>query len=341
MRCPTLLLTLLSSVLASSIAVAEPSCLPKEVFDTSVPIPPSLYLGFVNDVPTVCAQTENNAGRQLGCWTVDAKTGALSATSASGLPGQGRWVPLDAKSCVEGYCTGAEKIVDYDAPALLATSTDEKHAVVVWDNSMYVFDTGTKTMTQKMPLSDPNEDPDRDTSVGNMPVRVLYIGDTIYIVGTDAGPFMAVTVFRQDGGRLGRFYGDPVAERTSLNVFGGTVNQIDERHIALADTATRTMTILDVTNGARKVLKRSVAAGPCSKKQMEDLFLASGDVDRLPAACKRYVKANHTPYFGIVPIRLPSGDFLTLLGGEAFGTMAILDGRRLTEKRRVALRRCK
>lgn len=328
------LATLVATVLASALARAEPACLPAAMFAKDAR--PEMSLGRVDGVSTLCAQDNWQTNTVYGCWSVDARTGALTTTSATWPTGLSQRVKLDAAGCIEGYCIKTIPDAPSDPLPTLARSTDGVHAAILYFHEVHVFEARSKTEIRAFSVG--TENASSETGIGNIPIQMLYAGDTIYVVGTDAGPFKAVWAFRHDGTRLGRIDQDPKTAGEAWSVYGGTVNLIDDEHIALANSGTREMLILSLGSGARTILKRPVGAGPCSKENMLNVKL--GDIESLPQACKRFIQANYEPYFDISPLRLSSGDFVATLAGPALGAVAILDGRTLVEKKRMKLRRC-
>lgn len=328
------LLTLASALLASTLARAEPACLPKAMFSKEAI--PEMSLGLVDGVPTLCAQDDWRSTTVFGCWRVHPKSGALTAAAPIWPAGLSRRVTLDPTGCFEGYCLNADPDSLREALLAFVMSTDGKHAAILNAYELHIFDAQSKTKDRTISLSWEHAEPEK--GIGNMPIRMIYAGDTIYVTGTDAGPFMAVWAFRDDGARLGRINQSLKPDSEALDVYGGTVNLVDGKHVALAESGARSMLLLSLGSGERTVLKRSVGSGPCSRENMQDIKL--GDFERLPRACKRFAQINYEPYFHISPIRLPSGDFLTTLGGPMLGSMAVLDGRTLVEKARMKLRRC-
>lgn len=317
---------------AVATAAAQPACLPAAVFaaDGNGRMP-SLDLGFVGAVPTLCARDATDRAALIGCWTVNPARGALTAAGARALPGHGRRAVPDTAGCTEGYCVAPSA-----ETRLLATSTDGAHAVVLADAALHVFDAATKARTARIPLADPAA-PDH-TNVSNTPIKLLYAADTIYVVGSDAGPFIGVWAFKQDGRRLGlvKISADPASE--AFNIFNGGINIVDGTDIALADAGLQTMLFVSVATSARQRLKRAVSPAPCTRKHMQSF--AEGDLS-LPPACRNAIRARFEPYLAMSALRLANGDVLTTLTGPAHGQLALLAGRTLAERKRIQLLRCR
>jgi hypothetical protein len=78
---------------------------------------------------------------------------------------------------------------------------------------LYIFATNTNAKVAEIELR--KEDASEETNVGNKPWGLLYSGDTLFVIGTDAGPFTGVWVFKDDGSRVGEVSTDADA----LNIF--------------------------------------------------------------------------------------------------------------------------
>jgi hypothetical protein len=334
MRGPAVLACLFAVLLPPALAKAEGACLPASLFSQSeASDAPTLDLGFVEKAPTLCASNDRQQAGLLGCWTIDPATGAMSSSPAAFLPGHSQIAKTDANGCIEGSC-----VPEASADELLAwvVSTSGERAAILRENTVYVFDVKTKTRTGAIPLFG-NGVPDA-TSVGNQPIRIFYIGDTLYVVGADAGPYIAVWSFKDDGRRTGLITTTGKAGDPGYSVYNGAVNIVDETHIALADAGLRTMLVLSAIDGKREVRTRPVSLAPCTRQETENVYL--GDFDALSKRCRKTVAETFEPYIDLVPIRLPSGDFLAALSGKGRGSLAILDGKTLAEKRRFRLPRC-
>lgn len=329
---------------ATSGVCADSQCLPNSLFPTGDDAQPQpLELGLVGGVPTLCAANDEQTGGLAGCWTVDPDTGALSASNAEALPGRSQRGKPDANGCIAGYCL--EPKPSSDEPLLWATSTDGAHAVILRDFVLHVFDAQTKAEAKAIPLSD--ETSPSDTNVGNEPIELLYTGSTIYVVGTDAGPYIAVWRYKDDGTRVGLITtsGGHEESDSGFSVYNGGVNVLDDGHVAIADAGLQKMLIFDA-NGTRDERSRSIDMSACTSEEMANVNIGdyqaasadnSGEVSQ---ACHDAVVKNLEPYFDLDPVRLPSGGILATLSGKGRGSVAILDETTLAEKKRIELKRC-
>jgi hypothetical protein len=315
---------LVTSLLAPAAAAADPVCLPKALFPKGDAYVPTFDLGHVAGVPTLCAHADSEIGGLVGCWAIDPKTGALSASTATALPGHSQHRKTDAKGCIDGYC--APKAAAGEV-LMFVTSTDGAHAAILRDTSLYVFDTKTKKQTKVVPLSD-EKAPD-NTNVGNSPVEVLYAGNALYVVGTDAGPYIAVWSFKDDGKRTGVVGG-------GISVYSGGVNVLDDTKVGLANPGLQSLMVVNAADGKATIVKRAVKSAPCKPEDMEYL----GETDEPSKGCSKTLAKNFIPWANLDPILLPSGEYLVALAGAGRGSLAILDPVKLAGKKRFKLKRC-
>jgi hypothetical protein len=321
---------LLSSLLA---AAAPPACLPKSVFTKNIEGEwPLVDLGYINDVLTLCAYERAvtpKADKLLGCWTVDSTTGKLGASAVTAIPGRGRRADLDAHGCVNGYCIAP--ITPTDHRPIFATSTDGAHAAVLTGDLLDIFETSTKTKVAEIGLT--KADAPAETNVSNVPWGLLYNGKTLFVIGTDAGPFTGVWVFKENGDRAGQISID--ADR--LNIFRGGYGILGGDKVAFSDAGLQNMITVSGANGAAQSVKRNVNHSPCTADQFEQWL--EGDESET-GSCKRALESKYRPYVDMSPVLLPSGDIIATLSGPAQGTIAVLNPTDLTEKRRLKVPRC-
>lgn len=313
---------LIAALLAPVAATADPVCLPKALFPKGDAYVPTFDLGLVAGVPTLCAHADSEVGGLIGCWAIDPKTGALSASTATALPGHSQHRKTDAKGCIDGYC--APKAAAGEM-LMFVTSTDGAHAAILYDVSLYVFDAKTKKQTKIIPLSD-EKAPD-NTNVGNSPVEVMYAGNALYVVGTDAGPYIAVWSFKDDGKRTGIL---------DLSVFAGGVNVLDDTKVALADAGLQSMLVVNASDGKTTEIKRPAKSAPCKAEDMQYL----GETSQPSKGCRKVLAKSFDPWANLDPILLPSGEYLAALAGSGRGSVAILDPVKLAQKKRFKLKRC-
>lgn len=326
---------IMTAIGAAGPVLAQANCLPRAALQRQYsPYGPAFELGFVGGAVTLCASKNPDSLRVAGCWTVNPATGALTASAATGLPGRSQAADADATGCVVGYCPTPK--TDTDATRLWATSTNGARAVVLSGGELHVFDVTSKAHLRAIPLM--ADDVPGHTIVGNAPVRLLYLDDTIHVVGADAGPFAAIWSFKDSGARLGRLTKDGRPDGASIDIYRGGASIIDGGHIAVADAALRRLVILDAA-GKRTTITRQVSRAPCSEENLTDAFIAD-DTERASTACRRVIATHFVPYYDIELVRLPSGVFLAALSDKHAGEIAILDKATLREAKRLKLARC-
>jgi hypothetical protein len=328
-------LTAFALFLATGFAAAQPACLPQSVFTKSGDDELHMIdVGYVNNVLTLCAYKKDRAyavDKILGCWALNSTTGGLGASAVNSIPGRGRRTELDVQNCIEGYCIAPIRSEEWRP--FFAVSTDGAHTAIVTDALIYIFSTVTKAKVGEIELRKEGA----ETNVSNAPWGVLYHGDTLFVIGADAGPFIGVWVFKEDGGRAGMIGVAAAPNADALNVFNGAYGILRDK-VAFADAGLQNLIMVTGANARSRSIKRLVSYAPCTKKQFDGW--TRSDDSNLPEACKRTLDAKYQPYVDISLAQLTSGDIIAALSGPAEGSIAVLDPNGLTEKRRLKLARC-
>lgn len=309
---------------SAAVAAADAPCLPKAHKGET------RQLGLVEGAPVLCTVVAGEAqsgSRVSACWDVDLKTGSLATRAPAQLPGHGMSVALDAKGCYDGYCLGKPE----EGEIIVSPSTDGRHLVIHANLTARVFDVKTKKLVNSFGFR-PEKGKD-DDAVSNAVVDVLYVGDTIYAVGSDAGPYIGVWAFKDDGTPRGLIKegGD------SFSVYTGTWSVIDDGRVAFSDEGMRRLLILSSKDGKRKLLKRRVKVAPCKEGDISAYLGESTDV---PAACKKHIEKVFAPYLGATIAAMPGGDLLFALADKSGSELAVLDSKSLAEKKRIKLKQC-
>jgi hypothetical protein len=319
-------LTIVAALLAPALAAAQSVCLPRSVFAANQDgeLPP-LHLGYVNNVLTLCAYERATTDKLLGCWIVDPTTGALGTSAATAVPGHGRRIGLDSKNCFDGYC--APGTTPSDDRVIFATNTDGSHAAIMNQTFLYVFVTNTKAKVAEIKLTD---------DVTNAPWDLVYNGDTLFVIGADAGPFIGVWVFKDDGSRAGPVT-IPPDQADGLNIYKGGYGILGHDTVAFADAGLQNTITVTGANAAKKITKRTVSYAPCTADQFSAWIEADDSGNQ---ACNRVLAAKYAPYVNMSSAQLSSGDIITALSGPAQGKVAVLNPAGLTERRRLNLPKC-
>ncbi len=326
---------IMTAIGAAGPALAQASCLPRAAFPSQAsPYGPPFELGLVSGSATLCVSQQLDAPRDAGCWTVNSTTGALTVSTATALPGRSQAAIVDATGCVAGYCPTPR--AEADRTPLWARSTNGSRVVVLSRGELHVFDATSKAPLRAIPLIADGV-PDH-TIVGNAPIRLLYLDDTIHVVGADAGPFAAIWSFKDSGARLGRLTKDGRADGPTIDIYRGGASIIDGGHVAVADAALRRLVLLDAA-GKRTTIVRQMSQAPCREEDLVSAIIED-DTKGASAGCRRTIATHFAPYYDIELVRLPSGAFLAALSGKHAGEIAVLDGTTLREVRRFKLARC-
>lgn len=326
-------IALAAALLVPSAASAAPTCLPKAALPPGDDFLHTLDLGLVDGKPTLCAPADRDTPGVIGCWTINPKTGALSASPVTGMPGHAQHRSFDAKGCIDGYCPPGAKPSPEPSLTLFVVSTDGKHAALLHDAALQIFDTTTKKPTKTIPLVD-EKGPD-NANVGNAPIDLLYTQSRLYVVGTDAGPYIGVWAYKDDGTRIGLLGTTPGSDGNSFNVYQGGWNVIDANNALFADAGFEFVTIVNAEGKVTK-LRRKVKTAPCTAEELVYL----GEVGDVSKACRRVIAARLEPYVFLDPVALPDGTYLASMAGKNRGTVVVLDGKTLAEKKRFKLKRC-
>src|SRR5580704_12143821 len=280
-------LTIIALLLAPALAAAQSACLPKSVFaKNQAGDEPPLHLGYINNVLTMCAYeraVDGKADKLLGCWTADPATGALSTSAATAVPGHGRRIDLDSKNCFDGYC--APGTTQSGERVIFATSTDGLHAAIMNQTFLYIFATNTKTKVAEIGLTN---------DVTNAPWDLVYNSDTLFVIGADAGPFIGVWAFKDDGSRAGVVTVPPdQAGDNRLNIYKGGYGILGRDAVAFADAGLQNMIIVTGANAAKKITKRAVRYAPCTADQFSAWIETDDSQNR---ACNSVLGAKYAPY---------------------------------------------
>jgi hypothetical protein len=324
---------------ATSLVSAQPACLPESVFVANfIAQFPVTDLGYVDNVLTMCVYERAEdpyVEKLIGCWTVNATTGALGESAVKAIPGHGHRTALDANSCIDGYCVPPLPANPDVVKTFFATSTNGAHAAILTPDRLFVFAANTKAKVTEIELNEPGAA--ENTNIGNEAFGLLYSGDTLFVFGADAGPFVGVWVFKEDGTRAGKISSGVGADNEAFNVFMGGYGILGRDKVALADAGLQNMTIVSGANAATQSTRRNTTFAPCTKDQFDKWARFEG---MHADACRRTLDAKYKPYIDMSPLQLPSGDFVTALSGPAQGSLAVLRPSDLTEKYRLKLARC-
>ncbi len=342
---PCLLLALslcaIASFIASDTASAAPpptgaACLPKTttVFDPYLRV--ALHLAQRGDAWLIC-WSEAGVGPKA-CWKVDRKKGTLTPHAAELLPGISYRVL--AQGCVAGLCmpklpapTDPRSPDDGPREAFFSVHADGKRAVVLLEGHAFVvFDRKTQEILASFELRPATGDFE---TIGNVPVSMWFLGETIFVEGMDAGPGAYVGSYRADGTPIGVI--KPTGSEYYLDTYRGHVSALDATHLGInADGLTTLYGVSGANGGIDKTLARKLPKAPCNVDDFPDFDAESVKSNGANAACRNYIKKNLAPWRNVQLVA--DGDrYLAFDPGR--GQLIELDGA-LVAKRRVSLKRC-
>ncbi len=283
----------------------------------------TLVLGNVGGALALCA-VDTFAG-PVACWALDAASGKLTARAPKPFPGVG--IPIRDDRCYEGLCWPAPPGGEPDAPgvAYLAYHPDGKRAAVRVGETVLIFDVAEKKPTRTFKLRDGESVGPKE--ITNAPGPIWFLGETVFVLGYDAGPAAAVFAYSARGKALGA---------VDWGVFNGAVAALDEAQLGVNSVGLSELVIAAGKTGkVVKRVRRAVAKGPCRvKDQPEWSAEAMGDEN---SACFKYLAEVFGGWAGVQIVR--HGEGFVGLAIER-GEIVTLDAR-LREKGRVALVRCR
>ncbi|MEO8707084.1 MAG: hypothetical protein ABI867_44060 [Kofleriaceae bacterium] len=302
------------------------SCLPPSLKE---PNAPRLQLAAVGSDAVICAN-DVDPSRLLGpvaCWKVELADGGLVYQAANPLPGRNLTVKLD-DHCARGFCLPKEAKVPADGIVHMAWNEDGSKAVVVAGDEVHMFDGTARARESGFSIRG-------DKGVSNEPTAVTWVGDAIFIEGSDAGPAAYVFGFKLDGTPIGPLTALGGKE-TNLSTHGGSFVVLDKNRVGVAEKGFSTVTTYEIDNGKRAKIVRTVTPGPCKKPEIDAYWNESGEVG---AKCKDHLNKTYGHLIGADAVAGKT-NLLVLLRGSRLGELAVLDAKNLNEKKTIKLPWC-
>ncbi len=316
--------------LAASHAIVpeNATCLPQGLKENTAP---RLELAAVGNDAVVCA-LDTDESRLLGpvaCWKIDLTSGALTYMAAAPLPGRGISVLLDDR-CARGFCLPKDAKVPASKVARMAWSTDGSKVAVLVGDDMHIYDSSSKAHESSFSIRG-------DKGVTNDPAAVHWVGDMLFVEGTDQGPFAAVWAFKADGTAVGGIEAIGSKDGKPLSTFGGSFSLLDKTRVAVSEQGFSTLTIYETTNGQRSKLVRKLTKPPCKNDEVDAYW--KDENDKVGAKCKDALQKSFGSLQGATAVA-GSKNFLVMLRGPRLGELAVLDGKTLAEKKAIKLPWC-
>jgi hypothetical protein len=312
--------------MAHEIVPKGSTCLPVALKDKAAP---RLEVGAVTGELIVCAidAQEDRLLGPVGCWKVDVKASppALSYTAPMPIPGRGFSVRLDDR-CARGYCLPKDAKAT-GSVAHVAWSIDGSKVAVLVGEDVHLFDAASKAHEKTFSIRG-------DKGVSNDPTAVHWVGDAIYVEGTDAGPFAGVWVFKPDGTAVGPI--QPIGGTTPASTYGGSFSVLDKNRVAVAEQGFSTVTIYESDTGKRTKLVRKLVKPPCKPAELEAWWNDTGEV---AAKCKEHMEKSFGPLIG-APAIAGGKSFVIALRDTRVGELGLYDLKTLAEKPALKLPWC-
>ena len=313
------------------------ACLPKTTTNFDPYVRVALHLAQSGDAWLICS-SEQGVGPKA-CWEVDRKKGTLTPHVAELVPGISYRVL--AEGCVAGLCmpkppapTNPRDPADGPREAFLSVHADGKRAVaLVEGHAFVVFDRKTQEILASFELRGP---PTGDfETIGNVPVSMWFLGETIFVEGMDAGPGAYVGSYRADGTPIGIVRA--TGSETYLDTYRGHVSALDATHLGIsADGLTALHAVSGANGGIDKTVARKLPKAPCDVYSFYDFDAEAVSSNGANAACRTYIKKNLAAWQDVQLVA--DGDrFLAFDPSRA--QLIELDAS-LVAKRRVSLKRC-
>ncbi|HEY0254538.1 MAG TPA: hypothetical protein VGC41_23585 [Kofleriaceae bacterium] len=211
------------------------------------------------------------------CYAIDPATGALSPHARPDQPDIGERIPAEKivqPHCFEGYCW--DPPADGSETPQIARNPDGKRLAIGNGQTVFLFDVATKKQLTKF-----------DAPLSNMPNGLWFVGETVLVSGTDAGPYAVIEAYTSHGKHVGEFTG----------YSDGAVSFGRDRHIVIDETWSTTVTVIDpATGSALSTRKRPVPSPPADCEPTDPTLVDTAKEDPGKRACLTYYNTYYLPY---------------------------------------------
>ncbi len=302
------------------------NCLPLALKGDSAP---RLEIAAINSEAVVCA-VDGERDRLLGtvaCWQVNVKTGDLTYQKPSPIPGRGFSVQLDDR-CARGYCLPKDAKADAKIAHMAWNPDGTKVAVNVGDE-IHLFDAASKARESSFPIRG-------DKGVTGDPLRLYWVGDSIFVEASDGGS-APVWVFKAaDGAQMGPLEGIGKGAKP-LSTQGGSFLVLDPGRVAVAEQGFTSVVTYEVGTGKRAKFVRKLPKTPCKADETEAYW--SDNTDKVPAKCKDHMTKHFAHLIGADAFA-GTKNMLVLLRGERLGDLAVMNPKTLAESSAIRMPWC-
>src|SRR5262245_42335341 len=244
---------------AKQIVPEGTNCLPAVLKGSGAP---RLELAALDGEAVVCA-IDTEADRLLGpiaCWKVDVGTGDLEYQKPRPIPGRGFTVKLDER-CARGYCLPKDEKAEAKT-AHIAWSLDGSKVAVNVDDKIHLYDASSKARESSFSIRG-------DKGVSNDPIRLYWVGDSIFVEASDGAAFTPVWVFKAaDGQQMGPL--EAIGKNAKpLSTHGGSFVILDDTRVGVSEQGFSSVITYEVASGKRAKLVRKLPKSPCKADEAE------------------------------------------------------------------------
>jgi hypothetical protein len=222
------------------------------------------------------------------------------------IPGDG--IPVTG-DCYQGLCWAPPK--EGGDIVFLAFHPDGKRAAVLRGREISLYDMATKKATASFPLN--RGDTLNENEVFNSPNGLWFVGESVFVLGVDAGPAQAVFAYDLAGKATSSHWG----------LYNGGATASGDRLI-FEENGLSKIFFLGVTVTS---MERHVPKGPC-KAGDEAEWSEMREDDSGSKACANYIRKTFAPYRGAQLV----ADGKDLVGFAPATGVFVLDAKTLVQK---------
>lgn len=303
------------------------NCLPAALKEASAP---RLELATVDSEAVVCA-IDAERDRLLGpvaCWKVDVLTGGLTYQPGKALPGRGISVKVDDR-CARGFCLPKDAKGDAKI-AHMVWSPDGSKVAVNFGDDILIYDAASKARESSFTIRG-------DKGVTADPIRLSWVGDSIFVEASDGATNSPVWVFKAaDGAPKGPI--EAIGKATKpLSTHGGSFVVLDPNRVGISEQGFSTVVTYDVDTGKRAKLVRRLPKSPCKAEETDAYWTDA--MDKVPAKCKEHMTKTFAYLVGADAVA-GKKNLLVVLRDARIGELGVLDAKTLAESRSIKLTWC-
>ncbi|MDB4953320.1 MAG: hypothetical protein JWO36_889 [Myxococcales bacterium] len=314
--------------LAAAIVPQGSTCLPLALKEDNAP---RLELAAVGADAVLCAV---DVDRQrllgpVGCWKIDLAGSTLAYQEPAPLPGHNLDVMLDDR-CARGFCLPKEAKAPAAKIAHMAWNLDGTKVAVLIGDDVHLFDGASKAHESAFNVRG-------EKGVTNDPVAVNFIGDMVFVEGSDQGPYSAVWGYKTDGTPIGPLTNiGGGKEEKPISTYHGSFSILDKTRVGVSERGMETLNMYEIDSGKRAKLVRKVPKPVCKPDEVDAYW---HDGDKVTDKCKEAMDKSYGYLMGATAV-MGSKSLLVVLRGDRVGELGVLDAKTLAEKKSIKLPWC-